>query len=293
MEKNRIGVEKRSNIARWVLIVLYGLSVVLFVEYVNITPTMILIAGFVFMLFHAPKRYGWKNMFIFMILAFAVSTILEDISIHTGFPFGKYHYRSVIASIDQVPFAVGVIYIAVSYLSWSVGSIISNHADRHLDKKSNVIALPAVSALIMCQFDLVIDPLASTYQNAWIWENGGGFFGVPLENFLGWYLTCYIFMQTFTVYLAKRQSGLPDEPEIRSRQYQLQPVLLYSLICAGYIAQYVHHYADTAQITDAAGNTWAVGAMFESAVTVMIFTMLYSAVLAFIKLYQDKTIDMN
>jgi len=26
------------------------------------------------------------------------------------------------------------------------------------------------------------------------WEHGGRFFGVPLANFLSWYLTCYIFI---------------------------------------------------------------------------------------------------
>jgi putative membrane protein len=220
-----------------------------------------------------------------MALAFAVSTIMEDISIHTGFPFGKYHYNSVIGNIDQVPFAVGIIYISVSYLSWSLGSLVLNRADRHLDKKLNVVALPAVSTFIMCQFDLVIDPITSTYRNAWIWENGGGFFGVPLENFLGWYLTCYIFMQLFTLYLAKRQSAQPDNPEIQSRQYWLQPVMLYLLICVGYIAQYVHNYDDAAQVTDMAGSVWLVSNMFETAVTVMVFTMVYSATLALVNLF--------
>ncbi|MDR1061592.1 MAG: carotenoid biosynthesis protein [Clostridiales bacterium] len=280
MEKTAPATEKRSNILRWALIVLYGLAVVIFVGYANVAPTMILIVGFVFMLLHAPRRYGWKSTVVFMALAFAISTILEDISIHTGFPFGKYHYNSVIGNIDRVPFAVGIIYISVSYLSWSLGSLILNRADRHLNKKLNIVALPAASAFIMCQFDLVIDPITSTYRNAWVWENGGGFFGVPLVNFLGWYLTCYIFMQLFALYLAKRQNSQPNVPEIQSRQYWLQPIALYVLICVGYVAQYASNYANTAQIVDMAGNVWVVGNRFETAVTVMIFTMAYSAMLA-------------
>lgn len=291
MGKGESKNKKLSDTICWIIVVVYGLSVVLFVEDANIAPSMILIAGFIFMLFHAPRRYGWKSTLVFMALAFGVSTVLEDISIHTGFPFGKYHYNSVIANIDQVPFAVGIIYIAVSYLSWSLGTLIMNHADRHLDKKINIVALPAVSTFIMCQFDLVIDPIASTYRNAWVWEHGGGFFGVPLVNFLGWYLTCYIFMQLFVIHLSKQQNKLPSPPE--SKQYWMQPVILYILICVGYIAQYVYHYSDTAQIADMAGNTWGVNNMFETAVTVMIFTMLYSAVLALVNLFKEKSIGIE
>jgi putative membrane protein len=293
MENKVLKIEKWSNIVRWALVALYALSIVLFVDDANSVATMILIFGFTFVFFHAPKRYGLKPTFIFMLLAFVVSTIFEDLSIHTGFPFGNYHYQSVIANIDQVPFAVGLVYIAVGYFSWTIGSILLNHADRHLDRTFNIVALPLVSTFIMCQFDLVIDPSTSTYQGGWIWEQGGGFFGVPLVNFLGWYLTCYLFMQVFTLYLAKRQGNLPNTPEIRSKQYWLQPILFYVLIGVGYIAQYVYRLGDASIITDMAGNTWAVNTMYETAVTVMLFTMLYSAVLAFVHLYKDKTIAID
>ncbi|MDR1000329.1 MAG: carotenoid biosynthesis protein [Clostridiales bacterium] len=293
MNKDELKIEKWSNVVRWLLIAIYGIAIVALADWHNVSSTMILIVGAIFMLFHAPKRYGWKSTLVFMALAFGVSTIFEDISIHTGFPFGNYHYSSVVANIDQVPFPVGIIYIAVSYLSWSLGTLILNHADRHLDKKINVFALPAVSTFIMCQFDLVIDPITATYTNAWIWEDGGGFNGVPLVNFLGWYLTCYIFMQIFTIYLAKRQSKLPNKPEIRSKQYWLQPVLLYIFICCGYIVQYIANVSDRTKIVDLAGNTWIVGNLFETSVTVMIFTMLFSAVLALVNLFKGKTIDIN
>ena len=282
-------VEKWSNILRWALIAVYVITIIIFAGDSNIAASMIMIFGLIFMFLHAPQRYGWKAMFIFAAIAFVISTILEDLSIHTGFPFGNYHYRPVGLSIDQVPIAVGLIYVAVSYLAWTLGSIILNHADRHLDKKFNIFALPLVSTFIMVQFDLVIDPLTSTYRNGWFWEDGGGFFGVPLENFLGWYLTCYIFMQLFTLYLAKQQSKLPNKPEIRAKQYWLQPILLYISVGFGYVVQYIHNYDNVTEVTDLAGNTWVLNTMFETAVTVMVFTMLYSGILALVNLYKDKS----
>ena len=48
----------------------------------------------------------------------------------------------------------------------------------------------------MTTWDFVIDPyLSGPTQQAWIWEKGGEYFGIPLHNFVGWILT------TFTIYL--------------------------------------------------------------------------------------------
>ena len=51
----------------------------------------------------------------------------------------------------------------------------------------------------MAVWDLVIDPILSGPSvQAWVWETGGPYFGIPIQNYLGWLLT------TFTVYLAYR-----------------------------------------------------------------------------------------
>jgi hypothetical protein len=53
--------------------------------------------------------------------------------------------------------------------------------------------------------------------------NGGGFFGVPLVNFLGWTLTVYLFMQVFARYLRSRgplPAAQPDRPRpVTCREY--------------------------------------------------------------------------
>jgi putative membrane protein len=56
----------------------------------------------------------------------------------------------------------------------------------------------------MVLWDLAMDPASSTIQKLWIWEKGGGFFGVPLSNYVGWFLTVYVFMQLFAFYLCAR-----------------------------------------------------------------------------------------
>ena len=43
-------------------------------------------------------------------------------------------------------------------------------------------------------WDIVMDPFMSTISKGSIWKEGGGFFGVPFGNFLGWYLCVYTFL---------------------------------------------------------------------------------------------------
>jgi hypothetical protein len=52
----------------------------------------------------------------------------------------------------------------------------------------------------MVSWDLTIDPMMSTINGSWVWHNGGSYFGVPVSNFLGWYLTVYVFFQCFALY---------------------------------------------------------------------------------------------
>ena len=59
--------------------------------------------------------------------------------------------------------------------------------------------LALLGALVMAAWDLVVDPILSgpTF-GAWVWESGGPYFGVPVQNYLGWVVT------TLTVYLLYR-----------------------------------------------------------------------------------------
>ncbi len=62
--------------------------------------------------------------------------------------------------------------------------------------------------MVMTAWDLVIDPIMSGLPRAaWVWEMGGPYFGIPLQNFAGGMLT------TFTVYLAYRalERALPPQ----------------------------------------------------------------------------------
>ncbi|WP_207669017.1 carotenoid biosynthesis protein [Clostridium chromiireducens] len=59
----------------------------------------------------------------------------------------------------------------------------------------NVFLVPLIATFIMVMWDVVMDPITATVNKVWIWEDGGSYFGVPISNYLGWFLVVYIFLQ--------------------------------------------------------------------------------------------------
>jgi uncharacterized membrane protein len=46
-----------------------------------------------------------------------------------------------------------------------------------------------IASFLMVMWDLGLDPTASTIRHLWTCQQGGGSFGVPLSNYLGWFFT--------------------------------------------------------------------------------------------------------
>ncbi|HET6294082.1 MAG TPA: carotenoid biosynthesis protein [Kribbella sp.] len=238
-----------------------------------------------FSLIHGIRRYGVKVLIIFLVETLVVSNFFENLSISTGFPFGHYHYTGE-PQLFQVPIQIGPIYFGLGYACWLVASTLLDAADARLDLRSrlgriNVVALPLLAGAIMTMYDLGTDSLASTVSKDWVWERGGGVFGVPFTNYLGWWLTTYIFFQLFALYLARSKAPVRTE----GRSSLLQPVVLYAglgLTSVPYFAA-----ASTTTVTDATGFVWNEHALNETMMTINIFGVVIIALLALIKLLRN------
>ena len=57
--------------------------------------------------------------------------------------------------------------------------------------------MAAVGGLAMTAWDLVMDPIMVAGGH-WVWDVKGAYFGIPLQNFWGWWLTIFT---TFALYL--------------------------------------------------------------------------------------------
>jgi putative membrane protein len=220
----------RPNRTLWILaaVILAGLTVSAVVPGAGVRlPVIVLQVGFV--LWHGSRRYAWRAIWVFVVAGLVISNILENLSIQTGFPFGHYHYTGD-GKIFQVPWFIGPAYLATGYLAWIAATALLADVRRNSGWLTT-IGTPIVGALAMTAWDLAMDPTMSTIKEAWIWENSGGFFGVPLVNFLGWTFTVYLFMQIFALYL--RERGPAAQPE-HTTASDLQAVLLYAATSLSY-----------------------------------------------------------
>ncbi len=136
---------------------------------------------------------GWRRTGIFFILAATVSFTLEEIGVLTGMVYGPYHYSDMLGvKLGHVPVLIPLAWFMMIYPSWLVGIALLRGVETRTLQGRACLAL--IAALVMTAWDTVMDPGMAAAGN-WVWERGGPYFGVPLQNYFGWVLT------TFLVYL--------------------------------------------------------------------------------------------
>ena len=269
----------------WILVAVYAVA-----EFANtvfslsIPLALLLLVLVAFSLVHGAIRYRWSGIATFIVICLVVSNILENTSILTGFPFGHYHYTSGSAlgpKIFLVPVLIAPAYFATGYLAWALSNVLIGEVRRESGALTT-FAVPFIAAFFMVVWDLCLDPGASTVRHIWIWEQGGGYFGVPLTNYLGWFFTVYLFFQLFALFLRVRKAGA----EVTwPRSYYAQAVVMYAVIGLTFVLDYLV-VGTNSQVTDAAGVVWQTRSITEAAATISIFTMIFAAALSAMKMLQ-------
>ena len=231
-----------------------------------------------FGLLHGASTYGWRGILFFLAVCLGVSNAFENLSILTGFPFGRYHYSDAMGSrLFLVPVQIGPAYFGVGYLSWTLARAILGDEDTRLAGLLS-FATPAIASFIMVSWDLTIDPMMSTIAGNWVWHNGGSYFGVPLSNFLGWYLTVYVFFQCFASYARRQFAAYAKAP-----RYWAMPLFAYTSIIIAPSLSLLVGVEPTAIVTDPVGHLWQTQDIRSVAVLVSLFTALPFWLLAVFK----------
>jgi putative membrane protein len=76
----------------------------------------------------------------------------------------------------------------------------------------------------MTAWDLVMD-LVMVKRGHWVWEQGGAWFGIPLQNFWGWWLTSFLVIALY-LWLGGKSQPAPSEDD-------RQGILLYAVMGLG------------------------------------------------------------
>ena len=125
----------------------------------------------------------------------------------------------------------------------------------------------------MVMWDLTFDPNSSTVRQWWIWKDGGAYFGVPVTNFLGWYLTVFSFMLIFAWWMrgSRAQADVSGVDAIGRRGTWLAGVAIY--FAMGLVQVPMESIAGGAQVIDGSGQLWNVVALQQALGLVTLFTM--------------------
>lgn len=263
--------------AFWVLLVVYGFARVLTVFPTRIPMAVILglhiFPPLIFALIHGGILYRVRGIVVFTVAFLVVSNLFENVGVLTGFPFGRYYFTEVMGpKLFNVPIFIGPAYLGMGYLSWILARLILGRAQEPLTG-AKLFVVPVLASFIMVAWDFSSDPVWSTIKRCWIWQDGGAYFGVPWSNFLGWYLTVYVFYQLFALYLR----GRSFEPSPLTSSFWRLPVLFYGVCAAGNVLLIAGAHG---VVTDPTGAQWRVSEIAGGCGLASIFTMGIFAVMA-------------
>jgi uncharacterized membrane protein len=170
---------------------------------------VVTLAAWVFSLCHAAYTVGGRRALIFFAVSAGISWLLEEIGVATGAVYGAYHYTDALGpKLGYVPLLIPVAWFMMIYPSHVIANWIGAGKSAGAGGGTARIAwLSALGAMTMTAWDLLIDPgMSHPPEQAFVWERGGAYFGVPLQNFLGWLLTAFLIY--FVYRLIERRLGV-------------------------------------------------------------------------------------
>jgi len=235
-----------------------------------------IVPAVLFALVHGARIYTRRGILVFAVISMAVGFAMEAMGVRTGFPFGHYYFTDAMGpKLFLVPILMGPAYLGMGYVSWTVARVILDHG-RSAFAGLGVVLLPLAASFVMVAWDISLDPALSTVGRYWIWTQGGAYFGVPVSNFLGWYLTNYLIYQLFALHLRRRSTATELAPLLDARL----AVFFYAICAAGCVLRTASK-PSSAVVADATGTLWQVGSINNVCALAAIFIMGAFAVFAF------------
>jgi uncharacterized membrane protein len=230
----------------------------------------------IFAVVHGARIYRSRGILIFAILCLGVGTLSESVSLRTGFPFGYYRFTDLMGpKLFDLPILLALAYVGMGYLSWVLAVVILDCRNEPLSGRK-IVLLPLAASFVMTAWDFSMDAVWADIDHAWVWRDGGSYYGVPTSNFFGWFITVYIFYQIFALYLRNRVT-------VQSRtSYWRLAILFYAASAVGNLLV-VAPLSLGAVFVDATGKHWAIPDILWASRLVSVFLMMPLSLIAWVK----------
>ena len=225
---------------------------------------------------HGARIYRLRGILVFAGLCLGVATFFESASLRTGFPFGHDRFTDLMGpKISGLPVLLALAWVGMGYLSWVVSLALLGGENKPLSGR-RIVLMPLVASFVMTAWDLSMEAGWADVDHGWVWLDGGSYYGVPISNFFGWFLSAYVFYQLFAFYLRER-----EQVPVRASHWLLAN-LFYVLSAVGNLLLTVPSSLGNVFV-DATGKLWMISHILWTSHLVSIFLMMPLSLVAWLK----------
>jgi uncharacterized membrane protein len=153
----------------------------------------VLLAGLVLMV-ELVRRTGWRWVPAFVAL-YAISLGSELMGTAYGVPFGPYEYTDLLGVrwLGLVPALIPLSWFYMAVPSYALARAALDRPDQAA-RSGGWAGRIAMGSLLLLAWDLSLDPAMSEATPYWVWGEAGPYYGMPLMNLVGWYVTGVVLM---------------------------------------------------------------------------------------------------
>ena len=235
-----------------------------------------------FVALHGSLSYGWRGTAAYVAIAGGVSMLLEITSVNFGFPFGFYTHHTP-GQLLGVPLIIPLVYATLGWAPWVMARVIVRDRPAAAGRASDRFITPVVAAFILTFYDFPSDPISATIAHAFTYRHSGGYFGVPLTNYLGWLLNGFVFYQLFA--LVEDWFAPPNRAALKVPGYWLMPCLVTVTPVLRFSIAYLLAPQGTASVE---GRTFLISDIYESGIIASLMTVVFAGVIAVVRIYSVK-----
>ncbi len=198
-----------------------------------LTDRVVLLALIVLLALHSTWQVGLARAPAFFLLAASLGLGFEVWGLRGGSFFGgHYVYNGSGIKLWEVPYIIPIYWVVFIYTAYSISNAFLAWLGHHKPSKNSsqlgiLVSLITLDGLLTVALDLILDPI-QVRQGTWTWLDHGAYFGVPIGNFIGWFIVTVLVTGTFRLY-----EYLRPGKEVSDTYLLLIPVIGYGMLGVG------------------------------------------------------------
>jgi uncharacterized membrane protein len=196
-----------------------------------------LLLAAVLLILHAGWTLTYRRGLALIPLCWLIGFIFEAIGVNYGYVFGGHYFYLSDSSLMLfgVPWSIPFYWAALIYAGYNIVTsfLFWTNRDKPGRDKGNAWQLPMLIAgdgLVVVAIDLLMEPLQVMARN-WVWLDGGPYYGIPIGNFVGWFVVTVISTGTFRAF----EYFAPQKPTGINKSTLLIPVVGYGMLCLVFV----------------------------------------------------------